>query len=473
MRGTVTIVLFVAVFLAGCDSQSTLMESMEAPSGSTELGKKAAAYEFSPSYIITGKGNKLPKDLKKKVEAAGGRLTGSIEQFGVAFATSKDPSFSGKMGRVADVAPDLLISYEPGREAKFSETALPDVEPRQGAGEDEPLFFLQWGMEAIRAPQAWEAGVRGEGVLVAVLDEGFGLNHPDVPYRTDLAESFACWELIDGVAFTSDDPNDCEPADYLLNDVFSHGSHVAGIIAARDNGIGVIGVAPDAEILPVKVLSEILGGGALSWIMQGIIYATNNGADVINMSLGNIMSLGLGPGTNDVAHSLNVFRKVIDYAVKSGVTVVVAAGNDGLNGDGNGPIRILPGDFNNTISISATGPVGWIFDMTTEVNRPASYTNYGTSLVDFAAPGGDFTLFPQSGYEFDMVLSTGATGYYFSAGTSMASPHAAGVAALIISENGGSMKPTHVEQQIKRRAVDLGKPGKDDYFGHGLVTTGY
>jgi len=474
MRRTITVVFVIASVLVGCDSQSTLMESMEAPSpGAVLLGKKAAEHDIASSYIIVGKGNKLPKDLKQKVEAAGGRLTGSIEKLGMAFATSARPAFPTEMSRVADVAPDLLVTHAPVREAAFSEASLPDVEPLEGAGADEPFFILQWGMNAIHAPQAWDAGVRGQGVIVAVLDEGFGLNHPDVPYRTDLAKSFACWEEIDGEIFTSNDPNDCEPPNYLLPDDFSHGSHVAGIIAAKDDASGIIGVAPDAEIMPVKVLSEVLGGGTLSWVMQGILYATDSGADVINLSLGILTSLGQGKGTNDVAHALNIFKMVIDYAVKNGVTVVVAAGNDELNADGNGPGRILPGDIKNTISISATGPVGWLFDMATNLNRPASYTNYGTSLVDFAAPGGDFTLFPNAGFEFDMVLSTGASGYYFSAGTSMAAPHAAGVAALIISENGGSMKPVHVEQQMKRRALDLGKPGKDDYYGHGLITTGY
>ncbi len=471
MNRTIVSALAFMLALAGCESQDTLMDTMETPRSahsSKALEAPGGPAAFAPSYVLISKGNKLPRNLKAQVRAAGGELTGSADAIGVAFATSKDPGFAGKLKGI-EVVRDMLFTLEPTREEAFSEGS--PNRPAANAGSDEPLFPYLWGMQAIHAPQAWDAGVRGAGVLVAVLDEGFGLNHPDVPYRQDLAKSFACWKVIDGEAYVSEDPADCEPPQYLLNDVFSHGSHVSGTIAARDNGLGVIGVAPDAEIMPVKVLSEILGGGTAGWVIQGILYAADNGADVINMSLGGVRSLGGGKGTNQVARLLNAYKRAVNYAIKQGVTVIAAAGNDGLNGDGNGPVRFIPADFEGAIAVSATAPEGLIDNPQADLNRPASYTNYGASLVDFAAPGGDFDY--QGNFILDLILSTGATGYYFSAGTSMAAPHASGVAALIISENGGSMKPSQVEAALRRRALDLGKPGNDDFYGHGLVNTGY
>ena len=479
MKRTLIAAVALAFVLGACDSQSTLTE---APLSADRIGapeiaasgaaSKAAPTEFAPAYILLGKGNKLSKNIEAEVEAAGGVLTGRIDAIGVAFAVSTDPAFPDRVKGVQEVVADAFVAAKPAQEAAFDEATAFDAGPLAGIGADEPFFPYLWGVRAVDAPAAWEAGVRGEGVVVAVLDEGFGLDHPDVPYRTDLAQSFTCWTVIDGVAYLSDDPADCEPTQYVLDDVFSHGSHVAGTIAAKDNGLGVIGVAPEAEIMPVKVLSEVLGGGATSWIMQGIVYATDNGADVINMSLGGIRSLGQGKGTSAIAKTLNAYRRAVGYAVKNGVTVVVAAGNDAIDADGNGPQRITPADFEKAVTISATAPEGFFDDPAADPDVPASYTNYGTSLVDFAAPGGDFDN-PSPYYYFDMVLSTGASGYYFSAGTSMASPHAAGVAALIISENGGSMKPSRVEAEMRKRAVDLGKPGNDDYYGQGRVSTGY
>jgi subtilisin family serine protease len=490
-----TLLLLAAILVfAGCDASTSLAPDT-APNAAPDVSSKAAsapsgAALAGSSYVILGKGNRLPNGLAAQVEAAGGTLTGTVDAIGVAFATSTDPNFGASLKGVQDVVPDAFIESPSLRTEAATPSVFNEVPSLDGAaanaGTDEPFYPFLWGVRTVDAPQAWDAGARGAGVVVAVLDEGFDLDHPDLALRGDLAASFTCWTVIDGGVFLSDDPADCEPVDYQFPDAFSHGMHVAGTVAASDNGLGVIGVAPDAEIMPVKVLSEILGGGASSWIIQGIVHATDNGADVINMSLGGTTYLG-GKGSNLTARSLVAYRRAVNYAIKNGVTVITSAGNSSFDGDGNGDTNtdddptndgsqwVRPAMFEGAISVSATGPVGFFADpLGADFDRPASYTNFGTSLVDFAAPGGDFQLFPGAGWFYDMVLSTGAAGgYYFSAGTSMAAPHVAGVAAVIIGESGKTLSPAQVEKELRHRAVDLGKPGNDDFYGQGRVSTGY
>jgi subtilisin family serine protease len=143
----------------------------------------------------------------------------------------------------------------------------------------------------------------------------------------------------------------------------------------------------------------------------------------------------------------------------------------------------IPADATGVISISATAPYGWAkAPLTANLDELASYSNYGTSAIDFAAPGGDFDYYFDAPdefitfkglnrrvYVFDQVLSTVPGGYAWYAGTSMAAPHATGVAALIIGKNGGQMSPARVEAALRASADDLGKPGRDEQYGHGRV----
>jgi len=273
-----------------------------------------------------------------------------------------------------------------------------------------------------------------------------------------------------------------------LNDTFWHGTHVAGIVAAPANNIGTVGIAPRATIIGVKVLH--CGSGAFSWIMQGIYYAATPiaeggaGANIINMSLGAGID-GRGAG---IAHLLNALSRATAYANHRGVTVIAAAGNDGIDLDHTANLVFVPAQSVGVLSISATGPVGWALGAT-NVDRPASYTNFGQSAINFAAPGGDYMLpgnqvcskprFPsgtvvQYCWAFDMVMAPvrglGASvgSYSWAAGTSMASPVVAGVAALIVGKY-GPLPPAQVAAKLLQSADDLGKPGNDDFYGRGRV----
>lgn len=321
-------------------------------------------------------------------------------------------------------------------------------------GVDDPLAALQWGLLAVDAPAAWSRGVTGRGVRVAVLDTGIDSSHPDLAPNLDLALS---------TSFIPDEDFDDPPG--------RHGTHVTGIIAAVANDLGTIGVAPDAEIVAVKVLSARTGSGTFASVLQGIVYAADIGADVINMSLA--VRGGMDRREPGVTEILVATQRGINYAHRKGALLVAAAGNDGLDFGGNGALFAYPASFAHVVGVSATAPVGWGVEPTVFLDNLASYSNVGQAVIDFAAPGGDF-VYPGdescSGvpcWVLDMVLSTVPGGWSWMAGTSMASPHVAGVAALAVEAYGRPARPAEVESLLRRAAEDLGKPGRDGLYGHG------
>lgn len=444
------------------------------------------------SYLIIGKGNKLPKDLATKVKQAGGTLTGQVAGIGVATATSSRADFQTKASAISGVeavALDQTVQWiDPKERVRQAGEAGDDV-GQAAHGANETFFNALWAPKAIHAPEAWDAGHLGNGIRVAVLDGGLNDNHIDLAGSVDVARSKS---FVPGFAFNQDVP--CTPAPPATTCItFSHATHVAGIIAAQDDGVGTIGVAPGATIIGVKVLHD--GSGSFGAVIQGIVYAATPisqggaGANIINMSLGGDFERQ----GRDAAHLANVVSRATTYAYQQGVTVIASAGNDATDFDHTNNLITIPAQSTHVIAVSATGPVGFAIGAT-NFSRPASYTNFGQSAIDFGAPGGDFVLpgddvcaVPRipTGFlvnfcwVFDLVLSPASlvnqanapanNNYFFAAGTSMAAPHVAGVAALIIEKNGGSMHPAQVEAALRRSADDLGKPGNDDFYGRGFV----
>lgn len=451
--------LTVLISCFGCQQELLPSENMEEPEPLMLKSGKTT------DYMIIAKSEKLPPGLEKKLSAYG-EIVNSIPEIGVVVLKSVTPNLEKdleSLPEITAVVPDLKAQWiEP---AKFTKEANPP-----NIGDDESLFFYQWGMDAIDAPEAWNAGFKGKNTKVFVLDDGINPEHPDLApnVNTELSISFVPEEEF-----------------YLQKTSgFSHGTHVAGIIAAADNGFGVIGVAPDAEIVAVKVLSEEDGSGAFSWINAGIVYAANNGADVINMSLGarfnrngfyydengNLVKI---PAVY-IQNLIMAQQRAINYAWKKGAIIVTSAGNDNADADGNGSIFVIPAELQNVVSVSATAPDYWWGDYLNEIEPnldiPASYTDFGKSLVDVAAPGGDFEYYSNSFGFVDMIVSTGpGSSFYFSAGTSFASPHVAGVAALIVSKNNGNIKPQPVVKQLLKTADAIDRNGKSSYFGKGRV----
>ncbi|MEA2697832.1 MAG: serine protease [Myxococcales bacterium] len=336
------------------------------------------------------------------------------------------------------LGPTSLESECGGSGGKSTDGGKPADGSDPAAFPNDPCFRYQWHLRQIGMPEAWKLG-RGAGVVVAVIDTG-------VSRVADLADT----SFAPGFNFIGNNAN--------ADDDHGHGTHVAGTIAqATNNGRGVAGVAFGATIMPIKVLSA-RGSGSMAGIAQGIRWAADHGAQVINMSLGGPFPVG-------------TINSAVKYARSKGVTVVAAAGNDGSGRVG------YPARYPGVIAVAATQ-----FDETTTF-----YSNWGPQ-IDIAAPGGNVRVDQNGDGQPDGVLQhtivpgdTSRTDYLWFMGTSMASPHVAGVAALIVGA--GIRKPDAVEQVLldtarKPKTKDSGAAGAlpamnqgriDDHYGAGVV----
>ncbi len=438
----------------------------------------AASVAAPATYVLIAADEQLPNDLIVRVAKLGGSVMLAAPEIGVAVVTATDPAFAtsaAALPGVRSVLPDVLIPLS------LPTTGIVGNPP--SSGDDDALFDLQWSLDAIDAPEAWAAGYRGTGARVAVLDTGIDVDHPDLAPNLNLALSTS---FIPGLGVEAP-PGPGIP----LGGPLHHGTWVAGIIAAADNASGTIGVAPEAEIVAVRVCREPDGPCPLSAMLAGIVHAATVGADVINLSIQHVLprsALRDAQGdvipANDVAELLVAFRRVFRFAESRGATSIVIAGNQGRDLDGDGDLVQLWADLPQVIAVSATGPNGWGLDPSTNFDLPAFYTNYGRSAIDLAAPGGnlDFELLVPDPFAhlctvvvtlpcavFDTVVGPTADGWTFAFGTSGAAPHVAGVAALLIGANGGAMRPADVEAALRASADDLGTPGLDPFYGHGRV----
>ncbi len=312
-----------------------------------------------------------------------------------------------------DVA-DLLEAQAALRSLPLVEVAEPSIQVEAYGFPNDPMFDAQWNFRIVGASQGWRMG-GGRGVTVAVVDTG-------VTKVADLEGT----TVLPGVSFTGGSPDGA--------DGNGHGTHVAGTIAqTTNNALGVAGLAPNAKILPVKVLTDF-GIGRSEWIAAGIDEAVDRGADVINLSLG-------GPTSA-------VMQNAVKKAVEAGVIVVAAAGNGSREGVG------CPANTPGAIAVSATGPDDVL----------AFYSSWGKEVA-ISAPGGDKRK-AGGGILQDTIEGKGHAFKEFQ-GTSMATPHVAGAAAVLLAAGAGG--PDEVKALLFEGSADLGAPGWDSKYGHGRL----
>jgi len=319
---------------------------------------------------------------------------------------------------------------------------------------NDPCAGNQWGLPAIKAPQAWRA-TRGAGVTVAVIDTGADFRHRDLRRRLVAAPGSNVRKNTASRCPFQVPQAGARRSRALAQDDHGHGTHVAGTIAAATgNRTGVAGVAPAARVLPVKVLDRN-GSGEDRDVARGICFAVRQGAKVISLSLGNdpvtsIVIKGTGSDTN----------RAVSYAYNRGAAVIIAAGNEGF------PACDFPAAHAKALCVGAVDRHG----------LKATYSNFGVS-IGVVAPGGSGGLTCDDN---DDIWSTilpshrpedcGRGGYEPLAGTSMATPHVSGVAALVISRFGKRRAtPKFVYDRLRTTADDLGLPGADPVFGYGRV----
>jgi len=307
--------------------------------------------------------------------------------------------------------PEKLAAYRAERAIEFAE---PDFIAEAIETPNDPYFAQQWGMTKIQAPQAWDVTTGKPDIWIAILDTGIDQDHQDLPGLT---------KIVANANFTFS---------LTWDDIYGHGTHVAGIAAAAtNNGIGVAGVGRNSGLINVKVLGDN-GSGYYSWVASGITWAANYGAKVINMSLG-------GPSAS------SALEDAVNYAWGKGVVVVAAAGNSSSSA------LSYPAAYDNCIAVAAT----------TATDTKASFSNYG-SWVDVAAPGVSiYSTLPNHPYQLGTTLNYGSL-----SGTSMAAPHVAGLAGLVWATPYGTSNAS-VRNRIESTADAI--PGTGTYWQYGRI----
>ncbi|MFF8847463.1 S8 family serine peptidase [Streptomyces sp. NPDC015127] len=451
------------------------------------------------SYVVNvNGGHGTAKAVKKAIAEAGGTVVHSYDQIGVIVVHSQNPAFaetirqvrgvqSAGATRTAPLAPVTDTAIE-------SERPLTAEEAKAAAGQatagQDALEPLQWDLPAIKADKAHEKTLGSKKVTVAVIDTGVDDTHPDLAPNFDREASVSC---VGGVPNTADGAWRPGPKES------DHGTHVAGTIAAAKNGTGITGVAPGVKVSGIKV-SQPDGFFYTEAVVCGFVWAAEHGVDVTNNSYYTDPWLFNCKNDADQAALIESHRRALRYAESKGTVNVAAAGNSRMD--------LAADELTDTTSPNDTTPVerkvnpSECLDIPTQIpgvvtvsalgakNLKSSYSNYGNGVIDISAPGGDSTVYqtPDAPAVDGRILSTlPGGGFGYKAGTSMASPHVAGVAALIKSthpyaspamvkallsvqaDDTACTNPYDINKDGKIDAVCEGDEDENGFYGEGVV----
>jgi len=480
----------VAVLLAACSAD--VVAPLKVPTGP----KLAINVEGgSSSYIVATNGKGFPADFADKVASLGGNLTYANYKAGFALVSSLSAASASELGTMSGISTvqqdeaftvDLPLTTAQADAATTGEPVANSQTNPAGAAR----FSFQWNMRLIGADKAWAAGKLGNaGVTVAILDTGLDYDINDLTGLVDRTRSHSFMDsyfLAPGekVAHLSDNALTKKyfPTRDSISDYNGHGTNVGTQVSSK--AFALAGVTSRTTLIGVKVLGSN-GSGTTGTVLAGVLWAADHGADVANMSLGG------GFGKSGAGSLVSLINRVFNYANRAGMLIVVSAGNSGADLQHNGNFESTYCDAPHVICVSAIGPVA----STGNADLPAFYTNFGRQALDVAAPGGNaqldakgnpnlITTWPWGAdfaswvwsycskttlgaWTFDKdhpedltkhvpSLTACAAGNRLTGfiGTSQASPHVAGLAALLVAEMGHG-KPNQIKHAIELSAAPV------------------
>ncbi len=472
-RSRISITLFGALALAACTADRIDPVSPLAPAPMRSVS--AAAPQ---RYIVLANGGGFKADFAARVAALGGTVEQIHNGAGIAVINNLGASAASQLGKfaeVSDLEADATFSLDApltAAESDIGNVAINSVANPAGA----LLYYRQWDMPLIKANTAWAAGKLGDaGVTVAIIDTGIDYDDLDLNGLVDLSRSASFVASDDAIATAF------FPSRNKISDFNGHGTNVAAVVSSK--AVVFAGVTSKTKLIGVKVLGAS-GSGSFSSVLNGVLWAADHGADVANMSLGG----GFAKAAN--GRFVGLINRAFNYASAKGMLVVVSAGNSSADLDHNGNVESTYCDVPHVVCVSAVGPAL----ATDDPSMFSSYSNFGRSAISVAAPGGNADLvnltvsnwpwgpdiaswvwsmcsktriFGYSGGVPVTICAPGnrITGYI---GTSQASPHVSGLAALLVAQMGHG-NPAQIKAAIQKSAVDLGQPGTDPFYGRGLI----
>jgi hypothetical protein len=454
----------------------------------------SAARDIAPGtgtngrYILASSAG-FGANLASSIAKLGGKLDRVHQAAGFAVVSNISDANASQLiaiKGVDDVEPDISVSLnQPVAPEKFNLASSASSSPTVGtSSQDNPAnaarYSFQWNMRLIGADKAWAVGKLGSpGVTVAIMDTGIDYDAPDLDGLVDLSRSVSFVPSDDSITATY------FPSRNNISDYNGHGTNVATQVSSK--AVALAGVTSKTTLIGVKVLNG-QGTGSLSAILTGVLYSVDHGANIANMSLGGSFAK---PGNHKY---VNLIERIFNYANRKNMLIVVAAGNDAENLDQNGNVYEAYCDAPHVICVSAVGPAV----ASDDPNTPAFYTNYGRNSIDVAAPGGNADAadgYPTSNWPWGADIaswvwsycsktslvfdSTGAiqglagcqSGTYLNGyiGTSQATPHVSGLAALLMSLY-GTGNPPHIKKLIEKSAIDFTNKNKSAYYGKGRIS---
>ncbi|MBT9543859.1 MAG: S8 family serine peptidase [Candidatus Sericytochromatia bacterium] len=394
-----------ALSLSACQSSLSPLNSSLISNPSLQSQAAVSANKLNNRVLIGYKGQLLPAKVQSLAQQ-GLKLVRDLPKLQIAV-------FEGNPNQLRFLSADPQIDFVGTDQSPRRIVGQPQEVATPITRSGDPLKEQQWSLKAVDAEKAWGLTRGSSNIIAAVVDTGVDLNHPDLQAN-----------LLEG--YNAENPG-TPPQDGHF-----HGTHVAGIIAAvADNGIGVTGIAPGIKILPVRTISN----GGVAEVADGIVWAADHGARVINLSL------GWDYPTSAVEETI---QRAVKYALDKNVVICAALSNDSNNNPSSTPDNLAgKAGFEGVIGVGNVDLYN---------RRQGAYGNWKS----VSSPG-------------TQIMSTLPNGKYGNlTGTSMATPMVTGIVGLMLSQNPG-LKNSEVKQRLMSSAIDLGTPGFDDQFGAGRV----